>query len=239
MTTTSFFGNLLVAYGPALAVFFGYIARDAQDVILAMSGAFAWLIPAFITSLFWNFIPVLHETRVAIIFIGVVLQELFRVGFFLVIARAESGLDMISRNAQPSLNRPRYAFVTGFGFGMMSGAISYINQLAQSLGPGYIACTSCPGIDVYFASAITTCFFIALHTTWHQFLFQGLWTPSWPRIAALAWVTLSHMAASCSTLLIPSHVHLGCLIAYAVMLVILLINLSVVTRPILLHLKST
>ncbi|KAJ3014787.1 hypothetical protein HKX48_004963 [Thoreauomyces humboldtii] len=153
MTALSFFGNAFTAYGPALAVFLLHVGKQAQLVILLMTSAFFWLLSILVTSIFWYIITPLQTTPTATIFLGVTLQEGFRYLFFLLMRKAETGLNTISHSPTSRFNRPNNAFVTGLGFGAMSGLISYIPQLAESSGPAILESQSCPGMDVFFLGA--------------------------------------------------------------------------------------
>ncbi|RUP45759.1 hypothetical protein BC936DRAFT_147766 [Jimgerdemannia flammicorona] len=79
----------------------------------------------------------------------------------------------------------------------MSGTISYVSLLAQSLGPGVILCPSCPKLSLYFVSAFTTCIFILLHIVWMMLAFEGFSASSAvSRAFQTSWVILTHLAAS-------------------------------------------
>ncbi|KAJ3073706.1 hypothetical protein HK102_005953, partial [Quaeritorhiza haematococci] len=71
----------------------------------------------------------------------------------------------------------------------MSGLVSYINQLSESLGPGIMYCRSCPSLDVFFVGAITTSLFIFLHVAWNLLAFDG-----WFRLKAASSATSSDAA---------------------------------------------
>ena len=154
MTLLTFFGCAFTAYGPSLAIFFGYIAPNAQLVILMVSSAFFWLLSLLLASAIWFLATNSRNTFTTTIIYTVLLQELFRWCLYLLINRAEGGLNMVAKHPKSKFNRSGYAFSAGMGFGLMFGIISYITQLVESLGPGVLMCPSCPSISLYFISGI-------------------------------------------------------------------------------------
>ncbi|KAG0081895.1 gamma secretase complex protein [Linnemannia elongata] len=208
MTLTTFFGCAFTAYGPSLAIFFGSIAPNAQLVILMVSSAFFWLISVLLASAIWYMASDSRNTFPVTIIYTVLLQELFRYFLYLLINRAESGLNMVAMHPKSKFNRSGYAFAAGLGFGLMFGIISYITQLVNSLGPGVIMCESCKTVSLYFISAITTSILILHHCAWMMISFTGFTNRSWLRIA---WVVITHYGASYLTILNSSPtINYGC-----------------------------
>ncbi|KAI1319989.1 gamma secretase complex protein [Mortierella claussenii] len=152
MTLLTFFGCALTAYGPGLTIFFGCIAPNAQLVILMVSSAFFWLLSLLLASVIWFLATGSRQTYTSTIIYTVLLQELFRWFLYLLINRAEQGLNMVASHPKSKFNRSGYAFSAGIGFGLMFGIISFITQLVQSLGPGVLMCVSCPNVSLYFIS---------------------------------------------------------------------------------------
>ncbi|KAG0095069.1 gamma secretase complex protein [Podila epicladia] len=203
MTLLTFFGCALTAYGPSLAIFFGHIAPNAQLVILLVSSAFFWLISLLLASAIWFMASNSRLTFTSTIIYAVLLQELFRWFLYLLINRAESGLNLVAKHPKSKYNRSGYAFSAGLGFGLMFGAISYITMLVQSLGPGVLMCVS----------SITTSILILHHCAWMMISFTGFTHRSYPRIL---WVLISHYGASYLTLLNSSKtINYGC--AYSIL----------------------
>ncbi|KAJ3147616.1 gamma secretase complex protein [Geranomyces variabilis] len=233
MTATAFFGNALTAYGPALAVLLLYVALQAQLVLLLMTAAFFWLVSSLITSLIWYIITPMQDAAAhglpATIFVGVTIQEAFRYAFFRLMKKADTGLTSISSRPSSRLNQPINAFVTGLGFGIMSGLISYISQLAESSGPAILPCASCPGTDVFFIGAITTCLFIFLHAAWNMIAFDGWYRGSW---LPFAFSAACHYGASYGTLLTPSTVSNGCVISIAILAGLLAVCAALAVRTV-------
>ena len=106
----SFFGCGFTAYGPILTLFFATVATNAQYVILAMTSAFFWLISLLIVSIFWFTIPGLRDLPPVVITYAIIIQELFRLGFYWLFAKAEKGLNAVSDNSNSQFNRPIFAY---------------------------------------------------------------------------------------------------------------------------------
>ncbi|KAI9337267.1 gamma-secretase subunit Aph-1 [Obelidium mucronatum] len=105
----------------------------------------------------------------------------------------------------------------------MSGLVMFVTQLANSSNPGMIYCNSCPSHDMFFISALTTCLFIFLHTTWGVLAFDSLWRKSYWQVP---YVLLSHFGASYSTTLIPSTLSGGCWYSLLTLVLVLSLNLG-------------
>ncbi|TYZ61730.1 hypothetical protein PybrP1_012404 [[Pythium] brassicae (nom. inval.)] len=84
-----FLGCILTAFGPLAALFFVVVARRAQLVILALSGAFTWLVAILITATLWRIIPPLKSSVEATVPLAVVIQEAARVVFYALYTRTE------------------------------------------------------------------------------------------------------------------------------------------------------
>ncbi|KAI9363351.1 Aph-1 protein-domain-containing protein [Zopfochytrium polystomum] len=125
-------GLALIAYGPALALFFLSVSRSGQMVVLMMAGAFFWILSILLSSAIWY--GVQQQTgrsyTAVSITVAIVCQEAFRFLFWILLRRAEPGLNQVSDYPKSKLNRLRYAFVGGLGFGLMSGLVNFITQLS-------------------------------------------------------------------------------------------------------------
>ncbi|OZJ01834.1 hypothetical protein BZG36_04788 [Bifiguratus adelaidae] len=225
MTLISFFACLFTAYGPALAIFFLYIARDAQLVLLMLSSAFFWLIAILLSSVIWYLAKSVQSQNYVTIIFTVLLQEVFRYLFYRLIRRAEVGLNLVSKHPKSVYNRSAFAFVSGYGFGLMSGAVMYMSVLVASLGSGALICPSCPQIDMYFVNAITCSLFIFQHILWMVLAFDGLSSPNFLMQWFMAtWVVVSHLGASFATLFNASTIPNGCV--YSILINIAIIGVS-------------
>ncbi|XP_031668661.1 gamma-secretase subunit Aph-1b isoform X2 [Oncorhynchus kisutch] len=147
MTASVFFGCTFIAFGPAIALFLFTIARDPLRVIFLIAGAFFWLCSLLLSSLVW-FITVQISNKESssqqkglLIFgvvLSVLLQETCRFGYYKLLKKANEGLLMLSAEETMPISIRQLAYVSGLGFGFMSGAFSMVNILADSVGPGTI-----------------------------------------------------------------------------------------------------
>lgn len=230
MSLYTFFGCLFTAYGPLLSIFFLYIARDAQLVLLMVCSAFFWLIAMLLSSVIWFAAKPIQNINTVTILYSIIIQELFRWGLFKLINRAERGLMSVSKNPKSSFNRSVFAFVSGYGFGLTSALITYISTLVQSIGPGVMMCPSCPQATLFFISAITTSLASLQHILWMMLAFEAYLTlPSTVGIIQGIWVIISHLGVSYATLMNSMEsLYLGCVYAIIVQLVVLAISTSLV-----------
>ena len=86
-----------------------------------------------------------------------------------------------------------FYLVVGLGFGMMSGAFSLINVLADSAGPGTVGMRG-EHQDFFMVSAVMCLGTILLHTFWGVITFDALNRRKWLN---LAFVWASHFTVSC------------------------------------------
>ncbi|KAL1915664.1 uncharacterized protein VTP21DRAFT_6423 [Calcarisporiella thermophila] len=238
MSLPTFFGCLLTAYGPSLVLFFAYLARNAQLVLLVVSSAFFWLISILLSSVLWFAIVPARQLHPLTIAYSVLLQELFRWLLFVLINRAEAWLNLVAKNPKSLYNRAEFSFACGYGFGLMNALVNYSSLLAVSIGPGTVMCRSCSFASLFIISAINVSFFVLLHIVWMMLAFEGFSGPrrSYVRIG---WVILSHFVASYVTLLNSSEVNLGCIYVILVHVVLFAVSCGMVGRSLnLLHKKT-
>ncbi|KAI9032507.1 gamma-secretase subunit Aph-1 [Phycomyces nitens] len=225
MSLYTFFGCLFLAYGPILSIFFLYIARNAQYVLLMVTSAFFCLIALLISSVIWYLAKKTQSTHAVTIAYSIAIQEIFRWIFFRILSRAETGLNLVSKNPTSPFNRPVFGFVSGFGYALMTCLVSYISLLVESLGPGVRMCQSCPGLSLFFVSAINTTVFSLLHMAWMMVAFEGFSSyKTKTGMLQIAWVIISHYGASYATLFNASDIHLGCVYSALIGVVILALS---------------
>ncbi|XP_044299961.1 gamma-secretase subunit Aph-1b-like [Varanus komodoensis] len=112
------------------------------------------------------------------------------------------GLLALSDDGCSPISIQQMAYVAGLGFGLMSGAFSMINLLADSLGPGTVGIHG--DSELYFlTSAFMTLAMILLHTFWGIIFFHGCETRRWWEVGA---VVLAHLVVSCLTFWNPFYV---------------------------------
>lgn len=208
MTVAVFFGCAFIAFGPAFALFIFTIARDPLRVIILIAGAFFWLLSLLLSSLVW-FIAMKASNdkdqqlqRGLLIFgvmFSVLLQEVFRFAYYKLLRKASEGLAALSEDERSPISVQQMAYVAGLGFGIMSGAFSMINILADSLGPGIVGIH---GESQYYflTSAFMTMAVTLLHTFWGVVFFDGCENRRWWVIAV---VVALHLLVSGLTFLNP------------------------------------
>ena len=84
----------------------------------------------------------------------------------------------------------------GLGFGLMSGAFSLVNVLADSLGPGTLGQGASPAF--FLVSSLATLAMVLLHTAWGVVFFHSLDTGTYWQTA---YVVLTHLTVSLLSLL--------------------------------------
>ncbi|XP_071514226.1 gamma-secretase subunit Aph-1 [Panulirus ornatus] len=202
MTVAQFFGCALIAFGPPISMFSITIASDPIRTIMLVASAFFWLLALLFSSILYSAFTQIQDTLVFGVIFSVLFQELFRFLWFLLIQKAEGGLKKVSDgNMQIVENKHILAYVSGLGFGMISGAFSLVNVLADMTGPGTIGLKGDPP-NFFIASAVTSLAFILLHVFWGVLFFNAIHRRAYLQ---LAYVILCHMLASCITLMNPMY----------------------------------
>ncbi|XP_007905945.1 gamma-secretase subunit Aph-1b [Callorhinchus milii] len=210
MTAAVFFGCTFIAFGPVFSLFLFTIAREPLRVIFLIAGAFFWLVSLLLSSFVW-FIAVQMSNKknaslqkgllIFGVILSVLLQEIFRFAYYKLLKKANEGLLAISREEVVPISIRQLAYVSGLGFGIMSGAFSVINILADSLGPGIVGIH---GESPYYflVSAFMTLAIILLHMFWGIIFFDACEKRKWWAVAA---VVLSHLLVSSVTFVNPQY----------------------------------
>ncbi|KAA0703633.1 Gamma-secretase subunit [Triplophysa tibetana] len=224
MTVAVFFGCAFIAFGPAFALFLFTIAKDPLRVLILITGAFFWLLSLLLSSLVW-FIAVkasnpddatLRRSLLIFgVFFSVLLQELFRFGYYRLLRKANEGLAAISEDESSAISVRQMAYVAGLGFGIMSGAFSMINILSDSLGPGTVGIFG--DSQYYFiTSALMTLALTLLHTFWGVVFFDGCEKSRWWVIALVVCLHLLVAGlAACQFEFFSVYTHSDALVALA------------------------
>ncbi|XP_062504246.1 gamma-secretase subunit APH-1B-like isoform X2 [Corticium candelabrum] len=147
MGLKTFFGAAFIAFGPPIILFAFTILRRPQDVLVFLSSAFFWLLSLLFSGCVWRVIAVnntspgsdaaLYQLALGALF-AVAFQEFFRYVFYKLLRRTEKDLLTLIGDSS-KLTRHRLAYVSGMGYGAMSGAFAFGNVLADSLGPGIVS----------------------------------------------------------------------------------------------------
>lgn len=202
MTVAEFFGCGMIAFGPPVSMFALTIAHDPIRTIMLVASAFFWLLALLFSSILYCAVVQLQDTLAFGLVFSVLFQELFRFLWFLLIQKAEGGLKKVSDgNVQIVENKHILAYVSGLGFGVISGAFSLVNVLADMTGPGTIGLFHDPQ-NFFVASAVTSLAFVLLHVFWGILFFNAIHRRVYLQ---LAYVILCHLLASCITLLNPRY----------------------------------
>ncbi|NWV62610.1 APH1A secretase, partial [Malurus elegans] len=166
--------------------------------------AFLWLLSLLAASLLWSVSVRLSGTEgAALLPLGaaaaVLLQELCRFGCFKLLRKADEGLAMLSGDGRSPLSLRLMAYVSGLSFGIISGAFSLANVLADSAGPGTVGIH---GDSPYFfiTSAFLTMALVFLHTFWGIIFFDAC---ERRRAGGLGLVLGGHLLTSGLTFLNP------------------------------------
>jgi gamma-secretase subunit APH-1 len=123
-------------------------------------------------------------------------QEAFRFIIYTILRKTEKGLEEIADSVNVSENKHILAYVSGLGFGVISGAFALVNILADSVGPATMGLKA--GTDIFFiTSAAQTLCFILLNTFWNVIFFHALDKKMY---ASVVGVVTTHLAISCLTL---------------------------------------
>ncbi|CAL9694059.1 unnamed protein product [Knipowitschia caucasica] len=211
MTAAVFFGCTFIAFGPAIALFLFTVSREPLRVIFLIAGAFFWLVSLLLSSLVW-FVSVQisdknsrSQQKGLLIFgvvLSVLLQEVFRYGYYRLLKKANEGLLTLSQEETMPISIKQLAYVSGLGFGFMSGAFSVVNILADSAGPGTVGIHG-DSQHYFLSSAFMTMAIILLHLFWGVVFFDACEKQRWWGVAA---VILSHLIISCLSFQNPVYV---------------------------------
>ena len=186
---------------------------------LIFFSAFFWLLSLLFSSIIWYIAKAIAGSQilaVGLVF-SIAFQELFRFLIYLLLSKADAYLRKLTENESTQIfaNRHILAYgnkniwifyefecfhvfffffsVVGLGFGMMSGAFSLVNVLADSIGPGTVGFNNEPQ-DFFMVSALQGMAMILLQTFWGIITFDALDGKKW---IYLAYVWVTHLLVSC------------------------------------------
>lgn len=143
--------------------------------------------------------------------LSVCIQELFRLAYYKLLKKASEGLKSINpEETAPSMRL--LAYVSGLGFGIMSGVFSFVNTLSNSLGPGTVGIHG-DSPQFFLNSAFMTLVVIMLHVFWGVVFFDGCEKNKW---YTLLTVLLTHLVVSTQTFLSPYY-EVNLVTAYIIM----------------------
>ncbi|XP_017075603.1 LOW QUALITY PROTEIN: gamma-secretase subunit Aph-1 [Drosophila eugracilis] len=196
MTLPEFFGCTFIAFGPPFALFVFTIANDPVRIIILIAAAFFWLLSLLISSLWYALIPLKDFIAFGVVF-SVLFQEGFRYIIYRILRSTEQGLHAVAEDTRVTDNKHILAYVSGLGFGIISGMFALVNVLADMSGPGTMGLKS--GTELFFVtSAAQALSIILLHTFWSVIFFNAFDTNNYIHIG---YVVGSHLFVSLITLL--------------------------------------
>ncbi|CAM4625063.1 gamma-secretase subunit APH-1B isoform X2 [Caretta caretta] len=210
MTAAVFIGCSLIAFGPALALCVCTIAAEPLRLVFLIAGGFFWLVSLLLSSLVWfiavqiggsNSASVKRNLLIFGVVFSVLLQEVFRFAYYKLLKKANKGLTTISQEETIPISVRQLSYVSGLGFGIMSGIFSLVNILTDSLGPGTVGIYG-DSPQYFVASAFMTLAIVLLHIFWGIVFFDACEKKKW---WALALVILSHLLVSGLTFLNPQY----------------------------------
>ncbi|XP_013187142.2 gamma-secretase subunit Aph-1 [Amyelois transitella] len=216
MTLAEFFSCSLLAYGAPFVMFSITVANDPVRIIIMIAAAFGWLLSFLLSSVVWYAVVPLRSYLAFGMTFAIIFQELFRYGMYRLLKKTEAGLKEISENHDIGANKLEMAYVSGLGFGTMSGAFALVNVLADSIGPGTLGLQS--GSEYFFvtSAAMTLCM-ILLNTFWSVIFFSGCDEKNYFKVS---WVLVSHFFVSGISLLNRKQIYASTIIPSYVVLII-------------------
>ncbi|XP_058121855.1 gamma-secretase subunit Aph-1 [Anopheles ziemanni] len=197
MTVVEFFGCSFLAFGPPVAMFALTIAHDPIRIIILIAASFFWLVSLLLSSTVWlAFYPITPQLTFGLI-CSVFIQEAFRYLMYKVLRKTENGLQEVTDIVRITDYRHILSYASGLGFGIISGAFSLVNILADSVGPATVGLKK--GSDIFMLiSASQSLAMILLHTFWSVIFFNALDVKNYSHIG---YVVGTHLFVSCTTLL--------------------------------------
>ncbi|KAF2360934.1 Gamma-secretase subunit Aph-1 [Trinorchestia longiramus] len=200
MTLAQFFGCGMIAFGPPLVLFIVTMASDPIRVIMLVASSFFWLLSLLFSSILYKVVVPLQPHLAFGALFSVLFQEFFRFLWFMLIQKAEVGLKKVSEdNLEIIENKHILAYVSGLGFGLISGAFALVNVLADMAGPGTVGLRG-DSPSFFVATTFTSLAFIFLHVCWGVIFFAGVHRRNY---VLILFVLVSHVLATGVTLLNP------------------------------------
>eukprot|EP00887_Chlorella_sp_A99_P004267 scaffold15.g4267.t1 len=220
MGLAGFAGLLLLGAGPIASVFLVCLARKSFLVLLALAGAFYWLVTLFVISaLFRGWAPLSPSVGpyAGLVVVAVLIQEVARVGVWRFHRLSERALDSIARQSSDAplsaADRFGLALAHGLSHGGTHSLFFFVSWLPLSLGDGTIYSEHCPRMSYYLVGALSTLGFAALLTAGMIVALEGLERRD-PRPAC--GTAAAHLGAALLTL--GNFAHDGCMVTVPLLL---------------------
>ncbi|KAH8412756.1 hypothetical protein KR009_005371 [Drosophila setifemur] len=208
MTLPEFFGCTFIAFGPPFALFVFTIANDPVRIIILIAAAFFWLLSLLLSSILWFVMVPLRDILAIGVVFSVLFQECFRYIIYRILRSTEQGLHAVAEDTRVTDNKHILAYVSGLGFGIISGMFALVNVLADMSGPGTMGLKG--GSELFFiTSAAQALSIVLLHTFWSVIFFNAFDTNNYPH---MGYVVGSHLFVSLLTLLNASELYSATLV---------------------------
>lgn len=198
-------GCALIAFGPALALFWMFIAPSAQLVVLMVGSSFFWLLSILLTSMLWYVLVPLRTHYWFIVPFAVLLQEAMRWAFYKLYAKAQKAF---TGGSSPNVAVPHAldyfsaSLAIGLGFGFTHGVVMYGSVLASANGPGSLYAPACPSVSLFLLSAVFALAFITMHVLLSVLSFDAYKVTEWrPFLIKTGVMAGGHFVISLLTLL--------------------------------------
>lgn len=131
MTLPELFGCTFIAFGPPFALFVFSIANEPVRIIILIAAAFFWLLSLLLSSLLWFAVVPLRDVLAFGVVFSVLFQECFRYIIYRILRSTEQGLHAVAEDTRITENKHILAYVSGLGFGIISGMFALVNVLAD------------------------------------------------------------------------------------------------------------
>mmetsp|Transcript_36337 Transcript_36337/g.61253 ORF Transcript_36337/g.61253 Transcript_36337/m.61253 type:complete len:245 (+) Transcript_36337:318-1052(+) len=176
----AYIGYLLIGLGPGAMVFLAGPAQKSFLVILTIASACVWLVSLMIVAvLVRGFLPLPSEFAyyAGPLLLGVIVQEMFRVGLWHVFKLGTTRLEVIAQRmgcAQLSdVDYMSMALAAGMGHGLAHSMFFFFGLAALSLGPATFYVDKCPNMSLFLYTALASGAMLMLHTFSMVISFDG------------------------------------------------------------------
>ncbi|XP_053958719.1 gamma-secretase subunit Aph-1 [Anastrepha ludens] len=215
MTLPEFFGCTFIAFGTPFAMFFFTIANDSVRIIILIAAAFFWLLSLLASALLWFAIVPMRDYLWFGVTFSVLFQEVFRYIIYRILRRTEQGLQAVAENPRIIENKHILAYVSGLGFGIISGMFALVNVLADLSGPGTMGLKG--GSEIFLITSATQALaMILFHTFWSVIFFNAFDINNYFHIV---YVVATHLFVSLITLLNAKEMYVATLLPTYIILI--------------------
>ena len=226
-------GCALLAYSPSCSFLFLF-SRRPQLIIIALAGAFAWLVSALMTAFLWMFFQLGRDNIwPLLIIVSSLFQECARFAIIYAYRRTESVIKKSSPHSNEvfPLNDITSSIAAGVGFGTMHSMMMYGSVLASSDGSAVLFEDSCETVPAVMVGALLSLGFCILDVVLMCLAFLAERYRSKLLVAAIC---IFHIVAGLSTL--ANQETNGCKVSLSLILVVIILAVGLLAwlRPVFL-----